>query len=58
MGTTVEVVWRTTAGEAQAEAVRSAMDRMEALASRMSLYSPESELAEVKAAAGKAPVKV
>jgi thiamine biosynthesis lipoprotein len=31
---------------------------MEALASRMSLYSPESELAEVNAAAGKAPVKV
>ena len=58
MGTTVEVVWRTTAGEAQTEAVRSAMDRMEALASRMSLYSPESELAGVNAAAGKAPVEV
>ena len=58
MGTTVEVVWRTRANEGQTEAVRSAMDRMEALASRMSLYGPQSELAEVNAAAGKAPVKV
>jgi len=58
MGTTVEVLWRTGVDEGQTEAVRSAMDRMEALASRMSLYSTQSELVEVNAAAGKAPVKV
>jgi thiamine biosynthesis lipoprotein len=58
MGTLVEVVWRTTGEGTGAEAVRSTLDRMEALSSRMSLYSPASELVEINAAAGKAPVKV
>ena len=58
MGTLVEVVWRSAGQGAEAETVRSAMDRMEVLASRMSLYSPDSELAEINAEAGKAPVKV
>ena len=58
MGTLVEVVWRTNVEGTEAETVRSALDRMEALASRMSLYDPSSELAKINAAAGKAPVKV
>lgn len=58
MGTLVEVVWRATGEGTGAEAVRSALDRMEALSSRMSLYAPASELVEINAAAGKAPVKV
>ena len=58
MGTLVEVVWRPTGEESGADAVRSALDRMEELASRMNLYSPASELAEINAGAGKTPVKV
>lgn len=58
MGTLVEVVWRATGEETGAEAVRSTLDRMEALSSQMSLYGPASELVEINAAAGKAPVKV
>ncbi len=58
MGTLVEVVWRAAEGTTGAEVVRSALDRMEELASRMSLYSPASELVRVNEAAGKAPVKV
>ncbi len=58
MGTLVEVVWRTAEEGTEAEAVRSALDLMEVLASRMSLYDPASELTKVNAAAGKAPVRV
>ncbi len=58
MGTLVEIVWRATGEGTGAEAVRSTLDRMEALSSRMSLYSPASELVKINAAAGKAPVKV
>jgi thiamine biosynthesis lipoprotein len=58
MGTLVEVVWRATGEGTDAEAVRSTLDGMEALSSRMSLYAPASELVEINAAAGKAPVKV
>lgn len=58
MGTLVEIVWRAGGEESGAEAVRTTLDRMEALSSRMSLYGPASEIVEINAAAGKAPVKV
>jgi thiamine biosynthesis lipoprotein len=58
MGTLVEIVWRTRGGEHEAEAVRTALNRMDALAARMSLYDPSSELVKLNAAAGKAPVEV
>ncbi|UCG39324.1 MAG: FAD:protein FMN transferase, partial [bacterium] len=58
MGTLVEIVWRATGEGDEVETVRSAMDRMETLASRMSLYSRDSELAEINSEAGRAPVKV
>jgi thiamine biosynthesis lipoprotein len=58
MGTLVEVVWRAKGEGSGAEAVRSTLDRMEALSSRMSLYSAESELVRINRGAGKAPVRV
>lgn len=58
MGTLVEVVWRTKGANDQAEAVRGALDRMETLASRMSLYNPGSELARINEAAGRTAVSV
>jgi thiamine biosynthesis lipoprotein len=58
MGTLVEIVWRTRGGEDEAETVRSALNRMDALAARMSLYDPSSELVKINEAAGKAPVQV
>ncbi len=58
MGTLVEVVWRAEREGAGAGAVRSTLDRMESLASRMSLYDPASELSRVNASAGLAPVEV
>ena len=58
MGTLVEVVWRTTGEHDRAEVVRGALDRMEELASRMSLYEPGSELARINAEAGKTAVSV
>jgi len=59
MGTLVEVLWRETARHREdADSVRQALDRMEALARDMSLFDPESELARINAAAGRSPVKV
>jgi len=58
MGTLVEVVWRATGEGTEAEAVRSTLDRMEELSSRMSLYGPASEIVKINEAAGEAPVKV
>jgi thiamine biosynthesis lipoprotein len=58
MGTLVEVVWRSAKAEDGSEAVRTILDRMEALSSRMSLYDPASEVVEINKAAGRRPVKV
>ncbi len=60
MGSLVEILWhqQDENDEHRADVVRFAMDRMESLASRMSLHGADSEVVRINKAAGRMPVKV
>ncbi len=58
MGTLVEVAWAPAGLEGEADRVRSVLDRMEALAARLNLFDPGSEVSALNHAAGKGSVKV
>ncbi len=58
MGTIVEIVWRDHDEAKAADKVRSAMDKMAAMAASMNLHDPGSELSNINKAAGKSAVKI